>query len=1101
MKKNCINSFLLCRKVKKVLLTMKLTIILLLLCMMQISASVYSQSTKFNFEVKNEDVIKVLKKIEETSNYRFFYISEHVDVNRKVSIEVNNETIKKILEELFEGHDVNYEFVDNYLISLSPKKFKTSEKKILQQQITVSGTVTDPSGSPLPGVTVIVKGTTQGTVTNADGEYSLSNIPEDAALQFSFVGMKTQEVEVGSQTTIDIIMVADAIGIEEVVAIGYGTMKKSDLTGSVANVSSLTISEVPSLNVLENFQGRVAGVDIVNNNGAPGAGSTIRIRGNRSISADNNPLIVIDGIPSMLDLNDIASEDIESIDILKDASAAAIYGSRAANGVIMITSKRGKKGVSAKVSYNGYYGIKTAINNVDVMNGEEFAEYKRVAYGNPVGDVESALSATELEGYRNGVSTDWMDLVLQNGNQQNHQLSVEGGSEKIRYYTSVNYYDEEGVLTGGDYKRLSFRANLDIKVSEKFNFGITSYLSGSIQNVQNTYAYEWAVWYSPLSEPKDENGRHVPDPNGDGLIFNPTGYMEPGAYIDERRRQQYMVNLFGEYKIIDGLKYRFNLAPSFVAYRKGYFEGTAIKGGVNSASMQMSNTLDYTIENILNYTKDIKEHTINLTAVFSSQENRYEELNGSAQDYPVEEVEFYNLNATTNVNTKGVGSSLSEWGLLSWAGRVNYDFKDKYYFTATGRWDGSSRLADGNKWSFFPSLATKWRISNEAFMEELLAFSDLALRASYGEVGNTSISPYTTQGGLSSTIYNFGSVAASGYQPGSIPNPYLGWETSKTLNLALDFGLFDSRIFGSLEVYNTKTEHLLLSRALPYTSGYSTTLQNIGSTRNRGIELTLNSINIDNGNGFKWSTELNFFKNKEEIVSLFNDTDDNIANGWFIGHPIDVFYTYVFDGIWQLDEAVAAAEYGYEPGDVKLKDINGRDENGELTGEPDGIINGDDRMIIGDPRPNWSGGMTNRFSYKGFDLSVFVFARQGQMLKSEYHKMEEGRFNMIKLNYWSPENPSNEYPNPGSHSDAEIDAVKYFDGSYVKIKNITFGYNFGKTLTEKLSLSSLRIYFTANNPIFWSKYDLRDPEVSGSSVGPTTALSARGFMFGINAKF
>jgi TonB-linked SusC/RagA family outer membrane protein len=529
-----------------------------------------------------------------------------------------------------------------------------------------------------------------------------------------------------------------------------------------------------------------------------------------------------------------------------------------------------------------------------------------------------------------------------------------------------------------------------------------------------------------------------------------------------------------------------------------------LDGSLNTGSVDNLNEFSYTLENILNYKKQFGEHSIDVVGLFSTQTSREETSFARGQDIPIESASFYDLGGAAIL--LNINSGLSEWGLLSYMGRLNYQFKDRYLFTATGRADGSSRLAESNKWAFFPSVAVGWIISEESFLTGSNAVPFLKLRAGYGEVGNTSISPFQTLGGLTRSVYAFGEDQAFGYQHNIIPNPDLGWEISKTLNIGLDFGLFNNRITGSMEFYNTNTEDLLLNRLLPITSGYNSILQNVGATRNRGVEFSASSYVIDKKDGLRWDISLNVFSNKEEIVELFDGQNDDVGNQWFIGEPIDVFYSFKQVGIWQTEDLDEAEQFGQAPGDIRIADVNGRDENGNLTKQPDGEINADDRMVLGSTVPKWSGGITNRFSYKGFDFSFLVFARQGQMLRSDFHWLGannwQGRTNMLRFNYWTADNPSNEIPIPkGNTAPLYADAVRFFDGSFVKIRNITLGYNYKGDFINNLGISSVRVFTTVNNAFTFSKYDVVDPETSNGIVGGSSPLTTATYLVGLGIKF
>ncbi|MFC5411930.1 SusC/RagA family TonB-linked outer membrane protein [Larkinella bovis] len=973
------------------------------------------------------------------------------------------------------------------------------------QQI-LKGIVNDESGQALPGVTIVQKSTSNHTITDADGAFSLTVPSLPALLQISFVGYQSQEQTVTSATPLPLAIELKNTTLNEVVVVGYGTQKKRDLTGAISSITSKDIAETPAANFLANAQGRLAGVDIARSSGAPGSALTIRIRGNRSINASNNPLYVIDGIPTEVNINDFNPNDIESMEVLKDASSVAIYGSRGANGVILITTKKGKEG-KAVISYDGYYGVKQAKTDLNLMDGDQFARYARISRGLSPDDASkdaTFLSTVEVDNLKKGISNNWLDLILRDGAQQSHQISASGGSKNTTYYLSGSYFNEKGVLLKSDYTRYSVRANIETRLSERLRIGISATVSNDLTNAMANAPYNNALSFSPLVQPYDENGQFVAYPNPrEGNSTNPLLELQPGQYADETKKYRVFANLFGEYKLAEGLTYRLNYGLDFSTSRQGTYNGT-LAGSINTASVNNQQNFAYTLENILNFDRKFGVHSLNAVGLFSTQKNRFESSAINVRDIPVESSLFYDLGSAVEVTSKA--SSLTQWGLLSYMGRINYGYKDRYLLTLTGRADGSSRLSDGNKWAFFPSISAGWVISDEAFFKGGKTVSFLKLRVGYGEVGNTSISPYQTLGGLSRSTYAFGTEPGFGYGLSIIPNPDLTWEISRTLNVGVDFGFLNDRISGSLELYDTKTSDLLLSRLIPITSGYGSILQNIGATRNRGVELSLNGTILNRPSGFRWSANLNVFSNKEEIVELFNGRDDDVGNSWFIGQPINVFYSFQQAGIWQTNEADQAKATGQRPGDIKIADVNGRDAEGNLTKSPDGKINADDRTVLGSTVPSWSGGLTNRFNYKGFDFSFLVYARQGQMLRSDFHNLGgnqwQGRYNSLNFDYWTPNNPTNKMPLPyAASAPLYADAVRYFDGSFVKIRNITLGYTLPGSLLSKAGVSSLRVYATADNAFIFSPYKLVDPESASGIVGATVPMSSATYVFGLNLKF
>jgi TonB-linked SusC/RagA family outer membrane protein len=1053
-------------------------------------------------EFKDNSLTDVFEKIEQKTGYHFAYeqaeISNGIIISKKYYGKI---AVSDILLDLSEEANLKFRQVNKSII-VSEKESKTDKSEVLEviiDGITITGKITSSEDSEgLPGVNVIVKGTSQGTVTDVNGDYSIEVPGEESILVFSSVGFTTEEIVIGNRSSIDLTLVPDLTALEEIVVIGYGTQKKSDLTGAISSVGGEDLNTVPTNSVMDQAQGRLAGVDIVGGNGSPGSGQTIRIRGNRSINATNNPLYVVDGIPTTQGIEDFNPADIVSMEVLKDASAVAIYGSRGANGVILITTKRGKQG-KAQITYTGYAGIKKQIANFDKMNNQQFAEFRRVANGLAKNDAsqDQVLLGGMYDNFQNGITTDWIDETYQDGIQTEHQLAASGGSEAVKYFVSGSYYKEDGVLRKTNYERFSLRTNLDAKLSNKLRIGLSLTGATDLRNRMDASDPTFdAIRYAPIVDAYDEEGNIIAFPNPDEfLVTTPLTNFAPNQYIDETRGFRLFTNLFGEFDIVDGLMYRLNFGTDIRYSRRGRFEGDFV-GDAPSGRIDNGTDYSYTVENILSYDKSFGEHDVSLVGLFSAQTSRDESSSLAAQGIPITRSTFYAL-GTAEIIT-GISSSLTEWGLLSYMARVNYKFKDRYLLTASGRADGSSRLAEGNKWAFFPAVSAAWIISEENFLQSnVLTF--FKLRAGYGSVGNTAISPFQTQGGLARSVYNFADDAAFGYEQDGIANPDLGWEISSTLNIGLDFGLWEDRLSGTVEIYDTQTEDLLLERLLPRTSGFQSVIENVGSTRNRGWELTLSANAITSNSGFTWDIDMNVFSNKEEITELFQGTTDDIGNGWFIGHPVNTYYDFAFDGIWQTDEADEAESQGQLPGQVKIRDVNGRDEEGNLTNQPDGQLNNDDRTIIGSTVPRWSGGITNRIAFKGFDFSMLIYARQGQSLQSIYHNFNgnnwEGRYAHMNFNYWTPENPSNEYPKPTQGGGIlYANALRYFDGSFVKVKNITLGYDFARSLIKTDAISGFRVYIAATNPVIWSEYDTVDPETG-------RALSSATWVAGVNLKF
>ncbi len=964
----------------------------------------------------------------------------------------------------------------------------------------VNGTVTSAmDGETLPGVNISVKGTSAGTSTDANGEYSLTVSSESDTLVFSFVGYQSQEVPINGRSTIDIELASQAIAGDEVVVVGYGQQESQDVTGSVSSVSSEQLNEVPVSDPASALQGRSAGVMVSSTgSGTPGEDVVVRIRGRRSLTAGNDPLFVVDGIPFSGSLNDINTENIESMEVLKDASATAIYGSRGANGVVLITTKRGGD-YQTQVSYDAYYGRSIQLSNPDVFNAEEFAEMKREAHrnaGDYGGDDENIFNGPELESLSNNQSYDYPDLVTDDfGYQQSHNITIQGGNESTQFAISGNFFNEVGIIPGQSFDRYNMRINLDHDVSDKLRIGTSTLLARNERDV-GTNPFGTALSMNPLGDPYNEDGTLDFRPTNDGLIANPLNDLVPGKMLDDRNRMRIFSNIFAEYNISDNLSYRLNFGPDLSTYRRGVFQGTlttARAEGTPYAEKEEQISFDYTLENIVNYQQTFGDmHDIDATGLFSIQKSSWEQDVVAVSGLPYESQKFHNL-GTAN-QAENFDSYLSEWGIMSFMGRVNYQLDEKYLLTVSARADGSSRLAEGNKWGVFPSAALGWRIIEESFMDDQDLFSDLKLRVSYGVTGNTAIDPYQTRSLLGQTTYQFGDQPGFGYAPNQISNPRLQWETSKQYNIGLDFGLWDSRVAGSLEFYQTNTTDMLLERNLPITSGFGSIQENIGETRNRGLEVTLNTQNIagNSRDDFSWNSDITFATNSEEIIALYGDGEDDVGNQWFIGEPLTVWYDYEKIGIWQSDEAEEAASYGQEPGEIKVKDQN-----------EDGTINEQDRVIQGTNMPDWSAGFDNQFSYKGISLSVYLYASVGQTIDNSFNRPNMiGRYNTADREYWTPDNPTNKQPRPEAGVEFPLygSSRGYQDGSFLKIRNIRLGYNFSPQLTDQLGVQSLRVYANAETPFLFSKTGNIDPEnyngVIGGSV-PTTRL----YTVGVNINF
>ena len=959
----------------------------------------------------------------------------------------------------------------------------------------------------ISGASVTLKGSAKGAVTDADGNFSIG-VPQTgiSILEIKSIGFASQNITVTGQTSLLVKLILQTNAMDEVVVVGYGERKKRDLTGALSSIQSKDILRANPVLAAKAIQGQVAGATVTKASNRPGAPYSITIRGENTINNSTQPLIVIDGLIGG-DLNTLNPNDIQSMDVLKDASSTAIYGARGANGVVIVTTKKGISG-KPKVSYDGYAGVKKIAHTPKLRNTQEFVKLlvaDRVAAG------LSAIVFTTAETAKidAGVTTDWVDLITAPALQTSHNISVSGGSDKTTYRFSTGYLDEGGNVKKTGFKRYNLNAGLDSKLGERFKVGFTSYVTysdqnwGSQESLRNAFRARptGTVNYADLTNPS-QNG----DLNIDGYAFwmgindkqvgNPLLDIDPKNSKLQTTTMTAIANAYAEVTLMKGLTFRTSLSASYSTQKTGDWRGRWSKSQIGSAPRTQLDTRgmgNYTIDNILNYNREIGKHNFTVTALQSGFYQRDELTTIAVKDLPFNSY-WYALNTGT---ITAQGSSLTERSLSSFMGRINYTFNDKYLVTVTGRSDGASQLAEGNKWAFFPSVALGWRISDEHFIEKLNVFSNLKLRLSYGEVGNSTVNPYTTQAGLLNTGYDFDGTAANGFAPLNLANKSLKWERSKELNLGLDFGIFNNRIAGSIELYNRKTVDLILNQKIPTSSGFNQVVANIGEIENKGIELTLNTTNIRKAD-FSWNTTFAFTKNKNKLLELYGagQTVDK-GNRLFVGYPIRANFDYQFAGIWQLADSSAAKGYTQVPGSVKVVD---RNNDGKISSS-DAV--GDDRTVLGTQLPNWLLGVTNRFNYKSFDLSFFIYYRNGTQYSnatlSGTFGANDNRYNSLaELDYWTKDNPSNTYFSPFVNNPYR-GAINYQDASFLRISDITFGYTLPKTKLEKWKMSNARFYAQISNPFIFSNYTGFDPEFN-SAIYQDDVPSAI-YTLGVNISF
>lgn len=964
----------------------------------------------------------------------------------------------------------------------------------LAQTHQVSGIVKDVTGEPVIGVNVSVQGTGNGSITDLDGKFAIPNVKEKDVLIVSYIGYLTQSIPVGKQTSFTITLKEDAQALDEVVVVGYGVQKKRDLSGAVSSVKSRDITAIPTTNALEALQGKVAGLDLTSSSGKAGAELSFTIRGERSLKASNKPLILVDGVDYGTTL-DINPSDIESIEVLKDASSTAIYGTRGANGIIIVTTKKGKTGKS-KVSLNAFASVNMISSYPSIMNGAEYAQLKREAYRDQttneyLPDDQVFTVAQELEYVREGVSTDYRDLMMSNGFNQNYELSISGGTDKTQHNISLGYRGENGLFKNDNYKRLNARVALDHELLKTLKIGTSITYTYKDQNTRRD-PLNMCNKIVPLSKPYDENGEVVRFPAlGYNSQTNPLVDDVEGAIKDNTKGTRFFGSLYANWNITKDLLFRTTLGVDAQNSRRGYYcSANSLDGEGKDSKSLKEHTIQsgITWENILTYSKILGEHDFQImggtSTIYKSKE--YTLASGKGQTYGGNI--YHNL--ASNTKEVMIDSYLQEENLASFFGRVNYKFMDRYILTASLRADGSSLLASGHKWGYFPSVALAWRMNEEAFLKNIDNLSNLKLRLSWGESGQSAIDPYQTIGLLGSSTYSFNNELASGLYPKTMSNKNLTWETTSVFDLGVDFGLFNNRLSGSLDIYKSYTRNVLMNRKIPSTNGYSDVMENIGKTENFGIDITLNSVNIQKKN-FTWTTDFTLSHNKEKIKELASGALRDEANSWFVGEAFQVFYDYKKIGIWQLDEAEEAAKNGQIPGDIKIQDTN---DDGEITPE--------DRVIYS-KRPKVTFGINNAFTIHDFEFSFFIYSRLGQWIDYEFNRgyKPDGLENSSNVDYWTPENPTNDFPRPnrfyGFGKTRYSSTLKYEKGSFVKIRDITLAYNLPAKALKNIGLDRVRIYATAKNFFTFSSIENYDPERGGGISFPMT----KQLVFGVNLDF
>jgi TonB-linked SusC/RagA family outer membrane protein len=1096
---------------------MKLTIFLMLVFTLNLSATGFGQ---ISFETNGKSLREIFNMLEKETNYRFFYNDDLKSIDNIVDINVQNQDINQILDKLLENSEFGYKVMNNNLVVVTLKEDL--------QQLVLKGTVTDKTGNPLPGVTVLVKGTNNGTITDAAGRYNLSKVPADATLQFSFMGMSLKEVKVENQSTVDAVLTEEAISLEEVVVVGYGKQTKKGVTGSVSQVKLDEVADLPVAQFTQKLQGKVAGVQITQGTGIPGQGMNVRIRGAASVNAGSAPLYVVDGFPITGSINDINPDEIESISVLKDASASSLYGSRAANGVVLITTKMGEQG-KTKVQFNAYKGVQTVPQKgrPDMMNAQEFAQFQK-EYREDMAIFRGTTADIPAD-YQNpsqwaGKGTDWYNILLRKANIENYSLSLTSNKDNLKTSAILGYFNQDGVIIETNFKRLSLRINSEYKVNDKVKIGINIAPNLTSSKDNGTDGVLWgggvienALLTTPLAAYKNDDGTLPLTATGPGLFPNPNWYRvaKEREYITKTFRT--LANAYIDWEIIRNLHFKSSINGEYGNYKQNFFIPST-SGYIfdppprrTEASITTNSYYSWLSENTLNYINTFNlKHNIEVLAGYSTQQYQSPNEYMYGSGFPDDKVKTLNA-ASSNFN---INEDFNEWTLLSYIGRINYNFNRKYYLSASIRRDGSSRFGSNNKWGNFPSLSAGWVLSDESFFPKQQWVSYIKLRASYGLTGNNNIGNYTYYAGVQNSNYVFNNVLSNGRSTNSLGNQNLGWEKTKGTDIGIDFGFLKDRITLAYDYYYKITSNMLYNVKVPQASGYSSIMTNIGEFKIWGHEFFVSSKNLVGK--LKWNTDFNITFNRNKVMKL--GTQNAPIGGEYdnpsitmVGQPIGMLHGFIFDGIYKNQaEFDAAPHYATSAvGTVRYKDISGPD------GVPDGIIDNFDTGIIGNPNPKFILGMTNTFSYKKFDLSVIISGSYGNDIMNralEYTQNLDAVFNLTKdvANRWrSPENPGDGlHPTTNTGTPlARYDNSRWVsDGSYLTLKNITFGYTIpfkNSTYFEKL-----RIYGSIQQAFVFTKYNGANPEVSSNGDNPlylgidfTTYPVPRTFTFGVNVNF
>jgi len=1093
---------------------MKVLFILLTASLVSFASGSYSQSKSLSFRLEQANLLEVFQQIEKQSDMLVAYDVSNIDTEQRINIAVDNASIENVLNKALGNTDLTYKIMNRYIII---SRNENEPSSVSQQQKSLSGSVTDSSGAPLPGVTVVIKGKATGTITDANGNFSLANVPTDATVKFSFIGMKAQEVSVAGKSSINIIMTEESIGIGEVVAIGYGTIKKVNLTGSVATVSGNDLMKVSGSGASTAFAGRMPGVMVTQTDGAPGSGASIKIRGIGSLNSNNDPLVLIDGFAGSLD--GVPPADIESISVLKDAASAAIYGSRAANGVILVTTKKGKKDQPFKVEVTARTGVQQATHLPAILNTREWINKSNETVTGAGGNALWVTGDPKTDPSLQTTNFNWMDYVFRSAPVSDVNASMNGGTSKLRYSANVGYFDQQGIVIGEGFKRASIRTSIDY-ITDKFSTGVTmsQFKTWSNSNINRSYLFQDIFRTPPTIAANNPDGTiSGARPGYDGEnILDYTPAMDAAMRDYSGGSNSSAANLYAEVQLLKGLKLKTVLNTGSYSFSDGTFlnvwksfapDGTPGKGNATAQYINSENTSwSWESQNLLTYTLSIKDHHVDVLLGASAQKSTYSGFNATKSGYLRNELHALDAGSTL----VSAGGSEGKSSMASQFGRLNYSYKSKYLFEANVRRDGSSVFAPGHQWGVFPSASAGWRVSEENFIKTVPAISNLKLSAGYGSLGNQGINPNLWLGLLNFQKYVFNNTVVSTAQLNSMYNENISWEKTTELNMRMDLGLLNNKLNFTAEVFNRKTTDMLLEVPVPLTmGGVGNPYDNVGAVNNKGWEFSADYN--DRAGEFRYGVSFNISHVKNEVTQLVETVktidqtyNNNVYTRTEVGQALRSYYGYVVDGIWQNASEIANSGYtikvgGSKPGDFRYKDLNN-----------DKIIDNKDRTFLGNSFPQYYYGGNLFLQWKGIDCNMLlqgVFKRK--IYVSPEYGMDLGRYsyaNIYKEFYdqtWKQDGDGSKYPQLGHSADNNlINSTWVQDASYMRIKNLEVGYTLPKAFVSKLNLQQLRVFANATNLLTLTKYIGFDPEMDRNiTYGGADYPQAKTFSLGVNVTF